>query len=61
MAELSLVQARIDSKLKEEAMEIFEKLGLDAPTAIRMFLKATIRAKGLPFSTTFADTEILHS
>ena len=55
MAEQSLVQARIDNQLKEEAVEVFESLGLDVPTAIRMFFKATVRAKGLPFSTVLEE------
>ena len=38
MAEQVLVQVRVDKKLKEEVSEIYEMLGLDLPTAIRMFL-----------------------
>lgn len=36
MAEQVLVQVRVDKKLKEEVSEIYEMLGLDLPTAIRM-------------------------
>ena len=35
----TLVQLRIEDKLKQEASELFGKLGLDLPTAIRIFLK----------------------
>ena len=38
MAEQVLVQVRVDKKLKEEVSEIYEMLGLDLPTAFRMFL-----------------------
>lgn len=34
-----LVQIRMDAKLKEEAAEVFDKMGIDIPTAVRMFLK----------------------
>lgn len=51
MAEQVLVQVRVDKKLKEEVSEIFEMLGLDLPTAIRMFLVRSKLERGLPFTT----------
>lgn len=47
----TLIQVRVDSELKDKATEVFENIGIDIPTAIRMFLKASIRVQGLPFST----------
>jgi len=47
----TLIQVRVDSEIKEQAAEVFENIGIDIPTAIRMFLKASIRVQGLPFST----------
>ncbi len=44
-----LVQFRVDEKLKNEATRIFESLGLDLPTALRMFLARSIYEHGLPF------------
>ena len=44
MAEQVLVQVRVDKALKEEVSEIYEMLGLDLPTAIRL-------ERGLPFTT----------
>ena len=38
----SLIQLRIDDKLKTEATDIFEKLGLDLSTAIRIFLTRSV-------------------
>jgi DNA-damage-inducible protein J len=46
----SLVQIRVDEDLKNQATDIFEKLGLDLPTAFRMFLKKSVEANGIPFS-----------
>lgn len=46
----TVVQFRIDSELKTEAQNIFENLGLDLATAIRIFLKRSIKDKGIPFS-----------
>ncbi len=53
----SLIQLRIDEKLKTEAADIYEKLGLDLPTAIRIFLIRSVQEKGIPFNMKLgADT-----
>ena len=49
--EQSLIQIRVDAHLKEHASEAFDKIGIDIPTAVRMFLKATVRDQKLPIST----------
>lgn len=46
----SVTQIRIDEDLKNQATAIFEELGLDFPTAVRIFLKRTILQNGIPFS-----------
>ena len=48
----SITQVRIDEDLKNQATAIFEALGLDLPTAIRIFLKRTVQQNGIPFSMT---------
>ena len=53
----SVVQFRIDDELKEQATEIYEKLGLDLSTAMRIFLKRSVAVKGLPFGMTLSDEE----
>ncbi|OQC10643.1 MAG: RelB antitoxin [Tenericutes bacterium ADurb.Bin087] len=40
---------RMDKKVKEEAEAIFQELGLNMTTAVNMFLRTTIREKGIPF------------
>lgn len=45
----SIVQIRMDPTLRDEASETFEALGLDLPTAIRIFLKKSVAVHGLPF------------
>lgn len=50
----------MDSEIKEQAAEVFENIGINIPTAIRMFLKAAIRVQGLPFSTALQpDTPVV--
>lgn len=46
----SLIQLRIDDKLKAEATDIYEKLGLDLSTAIRIFLTRSVEERGIPFT-----------
>ena len=48
----SIVQFRIDDDLKAQATEIYEKLGLDLSTALRIFLKRSVAVRGIPFSMT---------
>ena len=45
----SVVQIRMDPDLRDSASETFEALGLDLPTAIRIFLKKSVAVHGLPF------------
>lgn len=53
----SLVQIRIDDELKAEATMIYEQLGIDLPTAVRMFLKRSVLENGIPFSMTLPNSE----
>ena len=46
----SIVQFRIDDDLKNEATELFDRLGIDLSTAMRMFLKRSVSVNGIPFS-----------
>ncbi len=58
MSELTLVQARVDKELKQEVTEIYEALGMDLPTAIRMFFVRSKMVRGLPFDTTLPNDVI---
>ncbi len=49
MAEQTFIQVRIDSKLKQEATDILNDMGMDLPNAIRMFMKRIVLEQGLPF------------
>ncbi len=47
------IQVRVDDKLKESADLLFNSLGLDTSTAIRIFLVASMEAGGIPFPVTY--------
>lgn len=43
------IQVRVDDFLKQSADELFNSLGLDTSTAIRIFLTIAIENGGIPF------------
>jgi DNA-damage-inducible protein J len=43
---------RIDDNIKKQAMEMFEKLGIDLSAAVNMFLVQSILTGGIPFPVT---------
>ena len=48
----SLLQVRVEDSLKEEAAKVFDNLGIDTSTAVRMFLKRAVMENGIPFRMT---------
>ena len=40
---------KIDPKLKQEAQELFESLGLSLSSAINIFLRQSVREQAIPF------------
>ena len=54
MAKQTIIQVRVNTELKEQVAEIYKIIGIDIPTAVRMFFKATVREQALPFSTKLA-------
>ena len=45
-----IIQIRVDDDVKSEVEALFESLGLDTATAVRMFFMASLEERGLPFS-----------
>lgn len=45
----TVLQTRVDSETKLEAESLFESLGLDITTAIRLFLRQSINQQKIPF------------
>ena len=53
---MAIVQLRIDDELKLQAVSVYEKLGIDLSSAIRMFLKRSVMVNGIPFSMILNET-----
>jgi DNA-damage-inducible protein J len=48
---------RLDSKLKADAEKLFAELGLSLGSAMNIFLRQSVRVKGLPFSIRLRHSE----
>lgn len=46
---MTTLQVRIDEKTKGSAKKVFDKLGLDFSSAIKVFLNQVIMRQGIPF------------
>ena len=57
----TMIQVRVEKELKERVSNIYEAVGLDLPTAIRMFFKKSILVGGLPFDGRVSTTDYLIS
>ncbi|NLK45415.1 MAG: type II toxin-antitoxin system RelB/DinJ family antitoxin, partial [Treponema sp.] len=44
----TVIQIRVDNKLKEDVSAIYDQLGLDLSTAVRIFFKRTVAEQGIP-------------
>ena len=53
-----LVQFRVDGELKNEVSEIHNVLGMDLPTAFRMFMVRSKMVRGIPFETTLPENKV---
>lgn len=58
IAEQVLIQFRADRALKQKVSEIYESLGMDLPTAFRMFMARSKMVRGLPFEATLPEHTI---
>lgn len=52
---MAILQVRVDDNLKEQASVLFDNLGMDLSTAVRMFLKKSVQVGGIPFEVVYDD------
>lgn len=51
MVNMALLQIRVDEELKNQANAVYNEIGIDLSTAVRMFLKKSVLEGGIPFDT----------
>ncbi|OGZ07148.1 MAG: hypothetical protein A3D65_03660 [Candidatus Lloydbacteria bacterium RIFCSPHIGHO2_02_FULL_50_13] len=49
MNNTTTIQVRIDAKTKREAGKVFEGLGMDISTGMKIYLRQVVREKSIPF------------
>ncbi len=55
---MTVLQVRVDEELKNQAGAIYNELGMDLSTAIRMFLKRSVLVGGIPFDTKIDESTL---
>ena len=55
---MATLQVRIDDTLKNNSDALFSSLGLDTPTAVRIFLTAAVEHNGIPFSVSHSSPDL---
>ncbi|GHS85862.1 hypothetical protein FACS1894103_7290 [Campylobacterota bacterium] len=53
------ISIRIDDDIKQEAQELFTKLGMDMSTAVNIFIRQALRSGGIPFKIRTRNAETL--
>ncbi len=51
------IQFRVEDELKKKAEKVLDDLGLDLPTALRLFLKKIVKTKSIPFKIGASDSD----
>lgn len=55
---MAAIQIRVDEELKKQATAIYNELGIDLSSAVRMFLKKSVQEGGIPFDTKLDNSTI---
>ena len=55
---MGVLQVRVDDDLKNQAIAVYEELGIDLSTAVRMFLKKSVAVRGVLFETTIDEPSL---
>ena len=55
---MATIQIRVDDDIKEAADSLFNSLGLDTSTAVRIFLSIAIANNGIPFEVKHREPNV---
>ena len=59
MSKSAMVRARLEPELKQQAEEIFRKLGISVTQAITLFYRQVEMRNGLPFNVVIPTSETI--
>lgn len=57
MSNDTVLQVRMNAKVRSKAEKIFKRLGMSSSDAVRMFMAQTIEEEGLPFQPHIPNAE----
>ena len=52
------LQVRLPEGLRSEADAVLEKIGIDMPTAVRIYLNKIVQTRGIPFKLEAPDVKV---
>ena len=55
---MGTISLRVDDKLKKDAIKVFEELGLDLSTGIKIYLQQVVINGGIPFDVTLEKSDL---
>ena len=55
---MTILQIRVDEELKNQAMMVYNELGIDISTAVRIFLKKSVIVGGMPFDVRMDESTL---
>lgn len=58
---MAQINFRVDDHLKEEAVEVFNELGLDLTTGIKIYLTKVVKEQGIPFEMIVKNDDLSQS
>jgi addiction module RelB/DinJ family antitoxin len=56
---MKTLQIRLPEKLREEADFVLGAMGLDMPTAVRLYLTKVVQTRSIPFAIEARDFEVI--
>jgi len=56
---MKTLQIRLPQELREEADSVLGTIGLDMPTAVRLFLKKIVQTRSIPFALEAGPVEVM--
>jgi len=59
MTKSALLQTRLEPKLKEDAKNVLEELGISPSEAVTMFLRQVVMTKSIPFPIRVPNAETI--
>lgn len=57
MAKTAYINARIEKKLKDQAVKVLRQVGVNTSDAVSMFLRQVVLTRGLPFDVRVPNRE----